>query len=329
MSEIQNGIETSNIFPRDFKGVWIPREVWLDDRLSALDKIILVEIDSLDCDEKGCYASNKYLAEFCQCSEAKITKSISKLVKFGYLEVVGFNGRCREIKSLLSKIRGSLVKSTRQTSKKYEADSEKVRGSILINNIDNNIDNYLKKKTKKEKSSKRENKSPCTKIPGGPEENFRGGTEAESKKQDTENLYLEKKSSKKETPLENQKSFNEMIDSYTSNLKLRHELKEHLKVRKAKKALSSHALELSLDRLEKIASSDEEKIAIVQNSIIGGWTRFYELKADEKKRVDKPSYDLSKYDDNFTTFSEAEKAYSSDDLSKYDDDFTTFSDKGG
>ena len=122
MPEIQNEIETSNTFPRDFKGVWIPREVWLDDRLSALDKIILVEIDSLDCDEKGCYASNKYLAEFCQCSEAKITKSISKLVNFGYLEVVGFNGRRREIKSLLSKIRGCLVKSTRQTSKKYEAD---------------------------------------------------------------------------------------------------------------------------------------------------------------------------------------------------------------
>ena len=51
---------------RDFKGVWIPKEVWLDTRLNALDKVILMEIDSLDQGEKGCYASNEHLAEFCQ-----------------------------------------------------------------------------------------------------------------------------------------------------------------------------------------------------------------------------------------------------------------------
>ena len=65
---------------RDFKGVWIPKEVWLDTRLSALDKIIFVEIDSLDSEEKGCFASNKYIAEFCQCSETKVSKSISLLI---------------------------------------------------------------------------------------------------------------------------------------------------------------------------------------------------------------------------------------------------------
>ena len=52
---------------RDFKGIWIPKEIWLDERLNALDKIILAEINSLD-GEDGCYASNQYLAEFCQCS---------------------------------------------------------------------------------------------------------------------------------------------------------------------------------------------------------------------------------------------------------------------
>lgn len=40
---------------RDFKGVWIPKEVWLDTRLNALDKVILTEIDSLDNGERGCY----------------------------------------------------------------------------------------------------------------------------------------------------------------------------------------------------------------------------------------------------------------------------------
>lgn len=87
---------------RDFKGVWIPKEVWLDTRLNALEKIILTEIDSLDSSERGCWASNKYIAEFCQCSETKVSTAISKLVKLGYLFVKSFDGRQRELKSRLS-----------------------------------------------------------------------------------------------------------------------------------------------------------------------------------------------------------------------------------
>ena len=33
---------------RDFKGVWIPKEIWLRKDLNALDKMIFAEIDSLD-----------------------------------------------------------------------------------------------------------------------------------------------------------------------------------------------------------------------------------------------------------------------------------------
>lgn len=96
--------ESMDEFKRDFKGVWIPKVVWLDGRLSALDKIILTEIDSLDQGESGCYASNKYIAEFCQCSETKVSTAVSKLVKLGYLYVQSFDGRQRILKSSLSKI---------------------------------------------------------------------------------------------------------------------------------------------------------------------------------------------------------------------------------
>lgn len=87
---------------REFKGIWIPREVWLDERLNALEKIILAEIDSLDNSEDGCWASNEYIAEFCQCSSWKVASSISKLVKLGFLKVVSFDGRRRKIKSCLT-----------------------------------------------------------------------------------------------------------------------------------------------------------------------------------------------------------------------------------
>lgn len=121
---------------RDFKGVWIPKEIWLDTRLNALDKIILVEINSLD-GEDGCFASNEYLAEFCQCSEAKVSKSISLLTELGYIEVVKFDGRKRFLKTCLVK-NTSHVKNTSQPSKIYEADSENLQDNNINNNITNN-----------------------------------------------------------------------------------------------------------------------------------------------------------------------------------------------
>ena len=124
---------------RDFKGVWIPKAIWLDSRLTALDKVILTEIDSLDQTERGCFASNKHIADFCQCSEAKVTKSISHLIKLGYLYVQSFDGRQRELRS-------RLVNFTRQDSKKYESDSEKVRQSNTRNKPSNNTTNKREKK---------------------------------------------------------------------------------------------------------------------------------------------------------------------------------------
>lgn len=118
---------------RDFKGIWIPKEIWLDERLNTIDKIILLEIDSLDSSDEGCYASNKYLANFCKCTETTISTSISKLIKLEYLEVIKFDGRKRYLKSRLSKIE-------RQTLKNLKADFKNFKGSIY-NNIDNNIIN--------------------------------------------------------------------------------------------------------------------------------------------------------------------------------------------
>ena len=111
---------------RDFKGVWITKEVWLDTRLNALDKIILTEIDSLDQGDRGCFASNKYIADFCQCSETKVSKSISLLIKLGYVYVQSFDGRQRELKSRLSN-------NAIQPCKKDKADKQKMQES----NIDN------------------------------------------------------------------------------------------------------------------------------------------------------------------------------------------------
>lgn len=119
---------------RDFKGVWIPKEVWLDDRLNALDKVILTEIDSLDSSERGCWASNQFIAEFCQCSESKVSKAISKLIELDYLYLQSFDGRTRELKSRLSNYE-------RQSSKKCEAGCDNLPQSNTVSNPDSNPSN--------------------------------------------------------------------------------------------------------------------------------------------------------------------------------------------
>lgn len=125
---------------RDFKGVWIPKEIWLDDRLNALDKVILAEIDSLDMSERGCFASNKHIADFCQCSETKVSTAVSKLVKLGYLYIKSFDGRQRELKSRLSNFE-------RQDFKKCEADFKKVKESNTDSNTGNKTDIKKERKT--------------------------------------------------------------------------------------------------------------------------------------------------------------------------------------
>ena len=114
---------------RDFKGVFIPASVWLDERLNALEKVILTEIDSLD-GEKGCWAGNDYISQFCQCSASKVSKAVSKLIELGYVRVESFNGRNRVL-------RICLAKNTRQSSRICEADEQNLPQSNIKNNIEN------------------------------------------------------------------------------------------------------------------------------------------------------------------------------------------------
>ena len=69
---------------RDFKGVWIPKDVWLDHNLTWMEKLLLVEIDSLDA-EKGCFASNGYFGEFFNLSNSRVSEMITSLVSKGYI----------------------------------------------------------------------------------------------------------------------------------------------------------------------------------------------------------------------------------------------------
>lgn len=71
---------------RDFKGIWIPREIWVSKEISMQEKVFLAEIHSLD-NEMGCIASNAYFAEFFQLSKSSVSRIISSLSKKGLIKV--------------------------------------------------------------------------------------------------------------------------------------------------------------------------------------------------------------------------------------------------
>jgi len=97
-------IETPFTVSRDFKGIWIPREIWLHPGLSCLEKSVWAEIHSLyDRNRGGCYASNSYLASFFGMSDRYIREIIAKLKSLNLLVEISFDGRQRVIAAIMPK----------------------------------------------------------------------------------------------------------------------------------------------------------------------------------------------------------------------------------
>lgn len=105
---------------RDFKGVWIPAQVWLDKELTAIQKVLLAEIDSFTSRDQVYFKSNETIAEEMGCSVSTVKRSVQHLISLGYAERVSFDGRRRALRSKLTLAEGSKrpdsqVKWTQQT----------------------------------------------------------------------------------------------------------------------------------------------------------------------------------------------------------------------
>lgn len=211
-------MENQENFNRDFKGVWIPKEIWLDARLNALDKIILTEIDSLDQGEDGCFASNEYIANFCQCSATKVSTSINQLIKYGYLYVLKFDGRKRHLKSRLSNFE-------RQDLKNCKADIKNLKDINTSNKPVNNTSN----------------------------------------KKESKNTY------------------DEIVNSLVPDEDVKNAIYDFIKMRKLiKKPMTDRALTMLVNKLNKLSSSKDIQIKILEKSILNNWQDIYEYKEEKK-----------------------------------------------
>ncbi len=130
---------------RAFKGVWIPKEIWMDKNLNWVEKVLLVEIDSLDNGE-GCWASNAYFAEFFSLSKSRVSFLISNLEKKGYITVdIKYKEGSKQVEKRIIKI------TSTYTRKRKGGIRENTYTPIRENAKENNTDiNNIKDKCRKQ-----------------------------------------------------------------------------------------------------------------------------------------------------------------------------------
>lgn len=98
---------------REFKGIWIPAQLWMNPDLSVTEKALIAEIESLDNGD-GCYASNEYLAAFMGVSEGRLRNILSDLGQRGFIESFAFDGRRRKLKQTAYCVTTAVTKTLRQ-----------------------------------------------------------------------------------------------------------------------------------------------------------------------------------------------------------------------
>ena len=124
---------------RSFKGIWIPAEIWLNKDLKVMEKLFLVEIDSLD-NSNGCFASNGYFADFFGISKGRCSQIIKSLEEKKMLKIkYEYEGK-QITKRVLNILKGGIKYSKGGYLENAEGNNTNINNTILI-----------KEKVKKEK----------------------------------------------------------------------------------------------------------------------------------------------------------------------------------
>ena len=264
---------------RVFKGVWIPKEIWLNENLSIQEKVFIAEIDSLDNDE-GCFASNDYFSKFFKLSKNRCSEIIKSLEK---KKIITISYICKENSKAIEKRVIKVVNKPIRYSQKGIRDSDRpIRDSD--------------RPTRDSDSMYSEN---C-------EDN---------------NIFISNPiSNPSSTKKKKTSSLDEIINNYTSNLDLKETLQDFLKMRKAqKKVMTDRALKTLLNKLDTLATTDEEKIERLEESICNCWLTVYPKKDLSNKNYKQESLDAkaNKNYENLKKIMKEQQEHYEENVAKY------------
>ena len=255
---------------RDFKGIWIPKELWLNTELTMQEKIFLVEIDSLD-NEEGCFASNAYFAEFFQLSKSRVSQIIKsletkELIIIDYI----YKSNSKEIDKRIIRINKEKyleilgIKNSKEGIKNSKDGIKNSKDGYLENAADNNIinNNIINKLSNINDTQKNNNLIP---------------------------LLNSNSKNKKSKDIATMRS---MINAFTQNEYIREKLLEYFNLR-IKKGLQPNQWQIILDDLRDFAGEDSS-IAIdkINGAIAGGYMQIIApWEKDRKRNFSKPKFD--------------------------------------
>ncbi|MGO5075216.1 phage replication initiation protein [Clostridium sporogenes] len=93
-----------------------------------------------------------------------------------------------------------------------------------------------------------------------------------------DSIEVEKKKGRKKT-------YNTIIDEYTNNEELKNTILEFIKMRTMiKSKMTDNALNLMLNKLDKLTNDDDMKIKILEQSIMNSWKGVFPLKQESIKQ---------------------------------------------
>ena len=135
---------------RSFRGVWIPRGIWISKELSLQEKVFIIEIESLeDINKGGCYAGNKYFSEFFGLSESRVSDIIKTLVIKNMITrkvVRTQNGSIRYL-NVSHYLKTAIAHSHNLASRtSHIQDSDSAESDNIIIHSNNTFNNSLKRK---------------------------------------------------------------------------------------------------------------------------------------------------------------------------------------
>jgi len=140
-------LESIDEYKRDFKGVWIPRDLLFNKNINKLQMAMIIEINSLSYGDLGCFASNKHFANFLGVGSSRASQLISNLEEKEYVETKKFydpDKPKRVLKReiyLLKKLNGVLNKLNAPTYKIKSPYLEKCKGR------EPSLENHIKSNT--------------------------------------------------------------------------------------------------------------------------------------------------------------------------------------
>lgn len=165
--------------------------------------------------------------------------------------------------------------------KKLKQRSKIKKDETLIKTLKSLIEKgYVKKETLKGTGNKYYIVTPKTEYPQKQSTSKNGGTPTPKREE-----HLPQKRSTTNTNTNtntnnnNKKGYDAILNSYTENQTLKDTLLEFVKMRKTiKKPMTDRALSLLLKKLDNLTNIEENKIKIVEQSILNSWQGIFPLK---------------------------------------------------